>query len=92
MPSNDRAVLRDLAKQYRDLTLDPLQQARRELWRKHNSLKPQRPLILATYGMLKEGVSIDRLDCGFDLTPRADGVQAVYKTLFVHGCTPISGK
>ena len=51
MPSNDRAVLRDLAKQYRDLTLDPLQQARRELWRKHNSLKPQRPLILATYGM-----------------------------------------
>jgi hypothetical protein len=51
MPSNDRAVLRDLARQYRDLTLDPLQQARRELWRRHNSLKSQRPLILATYGM-----------------------------------------
>lgn len=34
-------------------------------------------IILATYGLLKEGVSIDRLDCGFELTPRADGTQAV---------------
>ncbi|MCY3022225.1 MAG: hypothetical protein NTW87_24705 [Planctomycetota bacterium] len=47
----DARVLRDLAKQYRDLAEDPIQQERRALWRRHNSLKPTRPLVLATYGM-----------------------------------------
>jgi len=47
---NDLTVLRELARQYAELAQDPLQEQRRELWRKHNSLKPTRPLVLATYG------------------------------------------
>ena len=34
-------------------------------------------IILATYGKAKEGLSIERLDWGIDLTPRADGVQMI---------------
>ena len=46
MPTlNDREILRDLARQYRDLCADPVQDARRDLWRRHNSLKWTRPLI-----------------------------------------------
>jgi len=34
-------------------------------------------IILATYGMAKEGLDIPRLDTGLDATPRADGTQAI---------------
>jgi hypothetical protein len=49
--SSDLSILRGLAKQYRDLAELPVQEERRQLWRAHNSLKPTRPLVLATYGM-----------------------------------------
>lgn len=48
---NDIKVLRELAKQYLELAQLPIQEERRRLWRAHNSLKPTRPLVLATYGM-----------------------------------------
>lgn len=42
---NDRVILRDLAKRYADICADPVQEERRSLWRRHNSLKTTRPLI-----------------------------------------------
>jgi len=45
MNHSDRTILRDLAKQYRDLCDNPVQNERRDLWRRHNSLVPTRPLI-----------------------------------------------
>ncbi len=44
---NDRDVqiIRDLARRYRDVCRDPIQDERRDLWRKHNSLVRTRPLI-----------------------------------------------
>ncbi|MCX7048359.1 MAG: hypothetical protein NTX50_23100 [Candidatus Sumerlaeota bacterium] len=44
---NDLLILRDLAKQYTEICAAPEQQTRRGLWRRHNSLKPTRPLIYA---------------------------------------------
>ncbi len=41
----DRDVLRGLASRYREVCEDPVQVERRDLWRRHNSLKPTRPLI-----------------------------------------------
>lgn len=41
----DVGILRDLAKQYRDLCVEPVLSERRGLWRRHNSLKRTRPLI-----------------------------------------------
>jgi hypothetical protein len=42
---SDRAVLRDLAKQYVWVAEDPIQDERRDLWRRHNSLQKTLPLI-----------------------------------------------
>jgi hypothetical protein len=44
---HDIALLRDLAARYMALCAEPVQQARRRLWRSHNSLKRTRPLIYA---------------------------------------------
>ncbi len=41
----DQAVLRDLAGQIASLAQLPVEAEKRELWRKHNSLAPTRPLI-----------------------------------------------
>lgn len=48
---NDIRILRDLAKRYADLAALPIQDERRRLWADHFSLKPTRPLVLATYGL-----------------------------------------
>lgn len=45
MTPQEITLLRDLAKQYCDISHDPVQNERRDLWRRHNSLKRTRPLI-----------------------------------------------
>jgi hypothetical protein len=42
---NDIAILRDLAERYREIAADPVNDVRRDLWRRHNSLRRTRPLI-----------------------------------------------
>ena len=41
----DRDVLRDLARQVTEIAAKPVQNERRDLWRRHNSLQRTRPLI-----------------------------------------------
>ena len=41
----DKTVLRDLASRYAEICREPVQRARRNLWKRHNSLKMTRPLI-----------------------------------------------
>ena len=45
MNQNDVRVIRELAKQYAEICGTVIQQERRDLWRKHNSLIRTRPLI-----------------------------------------------
>jgi len=45
MHQSDRTLLRDLAKRYAAACTREVQQTRRDLWRRHNSLKPTPPLI-----------------------------------------------
>lgn len=47
----DAEVVRALAEKYAEIAAKPVQEERRVLWRDLNSLKPTRPLVLATYGM-----------------------------------------
>jgi hypothetical protein len=42
---HDIAILRELAKRYADIAAKPIQEERRDLWRRHNSLERTRPLI-----------------------------------------------
>lgn len=44
-PPDDITILRSLAAQYAELSADPVMDVRRDLWRRHNSLKRTRPLI-----------------------------------------------
>lgn len=46
----DAQVLRDLIQRYLEICAEPIQAERRDLWRRHNSLKPTRPLVLAMFG------------------------------------------
>lgn len=39
---SDIEILRELASRYVEVCNDPRQDVRRDLWRKHNSLKPTR--------------------------------------------------
>lgn len=45
MNDRDKGILRDLAEQYAQLAASPTQTERRDLWRRHNSLKETRPPI-----------------------------------------------
>ena len=42
---DERALLRDLARRYAEVAASPVQDQRRDLWRRHNSLKATRPPI-----------------------------------------------
>jgi hypothetical protein len=44
--SEERTILRDLAKQVADIADLPIMAERRELWKKHNSLQSVRPMML----------------------------------------------
>ncbi|MCU0522338.1 MAG: hypothetical protein MUF84_16790 [Anaerolineae bacterium] len=45
MSVRDYAILRDLAERYREIAADPIMDMRRDLWRRHNSLKRTHTLI-----------------------------------------------
>lgn len=47
---NDIHILRELAKRYRDCCERPGQDELRGLWRRHNTLKPTRPLVIVMAG------------------------------------------
>jgi hypothetical protein len=49
--ATDLHVLRELARRYAEIAADPIQDEKRRLWSAHNSLRPTRPPVLATYGM-----------------------------------------
>jgi len=47
--SHDRTLIRDLAKRYAEIAAKPIQDERRDLWRRHNSLERTRPLVLCSW-------------------------------------------
>ncbi len=47
--SKDIQVLRALAERYAEVAAHPIQQERRDLWMRHNSLQPTRPLITVQF-------------------------------------------
>lgn len=60
----DRAVIRELAKKVAEIAAMPIQAERRELWKRHNSLRPVRPLIyLSPEGAWRELLPESVLRC-----------------------------
>ena len=63
----DVEILRDLARRVKEISQDPIMEDRRRLWLKHNSLRGERPMILAeTGGVLDELVPVSLLKCRDD--------------------------
>jgi len=60
---NDIKILRDLAKQYAEIASKPIQDERRDLWRKHNSLVRTRPPVLALWWCGWHTVPQSKLHC-----------------------------
>jgi hypothetical protein len=44
--TQDRTILRDVAARVAEIAALPVQSKRREMWKRHNSLQPTRPLVL----------------------------------------------
>ncbi|MFZ2657573.1 MAG: hypothetical protein WAX69_21740 [Victivallales bacterium] len=61
----DRGIIRNLAGKVADAAADPVMRERRSLWKKHNSLKPCRPMILVfPEGSWRELLPDAVLECG----------------------------
>lgn len=59
----DIQILRDLARKYRDVCDKEIQNERRDLWRKHNSLIRTRPLIYVRWLAAWREASESKLEC-----------------------------
>lgn len=61
---HERAVLRELATQVAELAARPIEQTKRDLWLKHNSLQPTRPLVFCDpENSWFEIIPLDQLNC-----------------------------
>ena len=69
----DVRLLRDLAKQYMEIASEDVQDERRELWRRHNSLERTRPLVYARWFACSNEVVGPQLEC-------EDGFYRVHET------------
>jgi len=62
--SKDRTILRDLARRVAEIAALPVMAERRELWKRHNALRPARPMILLfPEGAWRELLPEDALGC-----------------------------
>ena len=60
----ERALLRDLARRVAEIAALPVMAERRELWKRHNGLRPQRPMVLVfPEGSWRELLPADVLRC-----------------------------
>ncbi len=73
MTDHDTTILRELASRYRDQCSDPVQDERRDLWRRHNSLHATRPLIY-TRAYAWEEMPQAACNCHGPLARRYEGV------------------
>ncbi len=61
--NGDVTILRDLVKQYNDIAAKPIQDERRDLWRKHNSLERTRPLLYVRWLAAWHEAEESKLSC-----------------------------
>jgi hypothetical protein len=61
--NKDAGILRDLAKQVAAIAAKPIQDERRDLWRRHNSLQRTRPLIYTRWFACAHEIVGPRLQC-----------------------------
>jgi hypothetical protein len=61
--TKDVQILRELARQVAEIAARPVQEERRGLWRRHNSLQPTRPLLYVRGGVAFNDILEPQLKC-----------------------------
>jgi len=61
--SRDVQLIRDLARQYAEIAAKPIQDERRDLWRRHNSLERTRPLVYCRWFATWNEHPLSKLEC-----------------------------
>lgn len=81
--SQERAILRDLAKKVSEIAALPVMEERKRRWNAHNSLKPGRPLVLVfPEGSWSELITPEHLKCE---DPRARDMEiALRRRIYAH--------
>lgn len=69
----DIAILRELAKQYAEVAHKPVQDARRQLWRAHNSLVATRPPVYVREFLARDEIVTPHLACEHSLLRAYEG-------------------
>ena len=59
----DVRILRDLARQVAEIAARPVQDERRDLWRRHNSLRRTRPLLYMRGGVAVSEIVQAQIEC-----------------------------
>jgi hypothetical protein len=66
--SSDRAILRDVAKRVVEFASDPLQDARLAEWKRHNAMRPGKPMVLVyPEDVWDEFLPMSHMDCEGDV-------------------------
>jgi len=75
----DRQIVRDLAKRVAEAAADPVQEKKLAQWKRHNSLKPGKPMVLqAPEGVWEDFVPAQSMQCKDD---RCRGVEHGLRTV-----------
>ena len=64
MNAKDKQIIRELAKRVAEIAELPIMAERRRLWKKHNSLQSERPMVyVSAEGSWRELLPQDTLEC-----------------------------
>ena len=79
---NDIAIIRTLAAQTADIAALPVQAEKRRLWRRLNSLEPERPMVMIDQVCWNEMSFGDELPCSAPIADCRDYEELLRRTLF----------
>lgn len=88
----DQSILKKLAKEVHEIAADPINELKRSLWRKHNSLQGERPVIFVhPDGAWQELLPASSLQCEGDWARQIESIlrQRIIRHLVIQDDVPI---
>lgn len=92
--SEDIKLLRALAKQVKEASLDPINAEKRAFWYRHTSLKGERPAVFVhPDGSWNEFLPYESLECGDWYAKHIEYIlkQRIFRHKYIHDDVPIEG-
>ncbi|NLB49248.1 MAG: hypothetical protein GX807_00255, partial [Erysipelotrichia bacterium] len=89
---HDEKILRTLAKQVKEASLDPINASKKSFWYRHNSLKGERPAVFVhPDGAWNEFLPHDSLECELQYAKHIESLlkKRIFRHTFIHDDVPI---